>query len=99
MATHLVTFLSQIGWVRVPEPARSLFPYSIFHVPYSIFHIPYSIFHIPCSMFHMGPWGPWGPGPRRLPVGSRHSLNRGGPGLGIQRNSFRILNGIRNERN
>ena len=25
MATHLVTFLSQIGWDRVPEPARSLF--------------------------------------------------------------------------
>ena len=28
MATHLVPFLSQIGWVRVPEPARSLFSMS-----------------------------------------------------------------------
>ena len=25
MATHFVTFLSQFRWVRVPEPARTLF--------------------------------------------------------------------------
>ena len=29
----------------------------------------------------MGPLGPWGPGPWRLPVGSRHSLHLGDPGV------------------
>ena len=27
MATHLVRILSRLGWVSVPEPARSLFPW------------------------------------------------------------------------
>ena len=27
MATHLVKILSRIGWVRVPVPARTLFPW------------------------------------------------------------------------
>ena len=27
MATHFVKILSRLGWVSVPEPARSLFPW------------------------------------------------------------------------
>ena len=35
---------------------------------------------------HLGPHGPTGvgPGPRRLPVGSRHSLDLGGSGGGAE---------------
>ena len=38
MATHFVKILSRLGWVSVPEPARSLFPWYL--VPGPKYQVP-----------------------------------------------------------